>query len=127
MDASTFSYPSPTGAAPTVYIGHDRREPQATQVARASLLANASIPLRVHELRETELRRDGLYDRPFRTDGNQRIDLRDASRFPPIFPSPVFWCRRSTIIAAGRCSAIAISCSAPTSRNCSTWPTTATR
>ncbi|MBT6801956.1 MAG: glycosyltransferase, partial [Rhodospirillales bacterium] len=39
----------------SVYIGFDRREPEATEVARASLLATSSIPLNIQELREEEL------------------------------------------------------------------------
>jgi hypothetical protein len=68
-----------------VYIGYDRREPEATEVAEASLLAKGSIPLKVTELREEELRAQGLYDRPFKTEGSQRIDLRDGKPFSTDF------------------------------------------
>lgn len=70
---------------PAVYIGFDRREPEATAVARRSLLKTASIPLDVHELRELELRERGFYDRPYRMEGPQRIDERDGKPFSTDF------------------------------------------
>ena len=70
---------------PAVYIGFDRREPDATMVARRSLLKTSSIELDVHELREIELRERGFYDRPYRTEGNQRIDERDGKPFSTDF------------------------------------------
>jgi len=68
-----------------VYIGYDRREPEATEVARLSLDATSSIPLRVTELREDELRAQGVYDRPFRIEGHQRFDVRDGKPFSTDF------------------------------------------
>jgi len=68
-----------------VYIGFDRREPEATEVARLSLDATSSIPLRVTELREDELRAQGVYDRPFRMEGQQRFDVRDGKPFSTDF------------------------------------------
>ncbi len=68
-----------------VYIGFDRREPEATEVARHSLDATCSIPLRVEELREEELRSEGFYDRPFRVEGHQRFDVRDGKPFSTDF------------------------------------------
>jgi len=68
-----------------VYIGFDRREPEATEVARLSLDATSSIPLRVTELREDELRARGVYDRPFRMEGQQRFDVRDGKPFSTDF------------------------------------------
>jgi hypothetical protein len=69
----------------SVYIGFDRREPEATEVARASLLATSSIPLNIQELREEKLRAKNLYGRPFTTEGNQRIDTRDGKPFSTDF------------------------------------------
>jgi hypothetical protein len=68
-----------------VYIGYDRREPEATQVARDSLLATASIAVEVIELKEEALRARGVYDRPYRTEGAQRFDLRDGKPFSTDF------------------------------------------
>ncbi|MDX1486257.1 MAG: glycosyltransferase [Alphaproteobacteria bacterium] len=68
-----------------VYIGHDRREPEATEVACRSLDATSSIPLRVVELREEDLRTKGFYDRPFRVEGQQRFDIRDGKPFSTDF------------------------------------------
>jgi hypothetical protein len=70
---------------PAVYIGFDRREPEATRVARHSLLATSSIELKVFELNEIELRARGLYDRPYRVEGQQRIDERDGKPFSTDF------------------------------------------
>ena len=69
----------------TVYIGHDRREPEATKVCRDSLLSNATVPLHIVELHEPELRQAGFYDRPFHLDGDQRIDDRDGTPFSTDF------------------------------------------
>lgn len=68
-----------------VYIGFDRREPEATVVARRSLRKTSTVALAVTELREEELRARGIYDRPFRTEGNQRIDERDGKPFSSDF------------------------------------------
>jgi hypothetical protein len=68
-----------------VYIGFDRREPEATEVARRSLEATSSIPVEIEALREDVLRARGLYDRPFRTEGRQRFDLRDGKPFSTDF------------------------------------------
>ena len=69
----------------TVYIGFDRREPEASDVARRSLLATCPVTLEIHDLCETDLRANGFYDRPYRTEGAQRIDLRDGKPFSTDF------------------------------------------
>lgn len=69
----------------TVYIGHDKREADAIQVCRLSLLDKATKPVPIIELREDELRTLKLYDRPFTTEGNQRIDSRDHKPFSTDF------------------------------------------
>ena len=48
-----------------VFIGFDRREPEAFYVAAKSLCDKSSIPLRVHMLHETNLRATGLYTRSY--------------------------------------------------------------
>jgi hypothetical protein len=70
---------------PGVYIGFDRREPEASEVARRSLLKTSSIALDIHDLRELDLRARGIYDRPFRMEGAQRIDERDGKPFSTDF------------------------------------------
>lgn len=44
-----------------VYIGWDRREPEAYAVARYSLMRRASIPLEVHPIVLDEVKKAGLY------------------------------------------------------------------
>ena len=44
-----------------VFIGWDRREPEAYEVARHSLLRHASIPVEVHAIKLDHLRARGLY------------------------------------------------------------------
>lgn len=68
-----------------IYIGFDRREPEATEVACRSLAATCTVPLRVTELREEDLRSSGHYDRPFRVEGHQRFDIRDGKPFSTDF------------------------------------------
>ena len=47
-----------------VFIGYDSREDIAYQVARASLIRHASIPVEVFPIKQRELREEGLYWRP---------------------------------------------------------------
>lgn len=68
-----------------VFIGHDRREPEATKVARASLLKHASVPIDITLITEPDARQAGFYDRPFHLEGNQRIDDRDGKPFSTDF------------------------------------------
>ena len=44
-----------------VYIGWDRREPEAYEVARHSIMRHASIPLEVHPIKVDDLRAQALY------------------------------------------------------------------
>lgn len=44
-----------------IYIGWDRREPEAYEVARYSLLRHASVPVEVHPIKLDELRAKGIY------------------------------------------------------------------
>ena len=44
-----------------VYIGWDRREPDAYEVARHSIMRHASIPIEVNPIKVDDLRAQGLY------------------------------------------------------------------
>lgn len=68
-----------------VYIGFDRREPEASLVAQRSLEARSTLPLHVTLLGEENLRHSGIYDRPFKTDAGQRYDARDGKPFSTDF------------------------------------------
>src|SRR5262249_9934791 len=46
-----------------VYIGWDKREPEAYEVARFSLMRRASVPVTVTSLKLDDLRARGLYRR----------------------------------------------------------------
>ena len=70
---------------PTVYIGFDRCEPQASDVARSSLLAHASVVPEIRDVHESEMRKRCIYDRPYRTEGAQRVDIRDGKPFATDF------------------------------------------
>lgn len=68
-----------------VYIGFDKREPEATKVAEKSLLKHASIPLTITRLGEDNARHAGLYDRPCIMEGGQRYDARDKKPYSTDF------------------------------------------
>ena len=57
-----------------VYIGYDSREPESYEVARKSLLKNASIPVHITPLNITRLAECGLLRRPTDLRG-QRYDI----------------------------------------------------
>ena len=48
----------------TIYIGWDSREPIAADVCKYSILAHASIPVKIVYLKQAELRKAGFYTRP---------------------------------------------------------------
>ena len=59
-----------------IFIGHDGREPEATQVCIRSLLDHATRPLHITRLREPALRHIGLYHRTWHLrDGRKHDDL----------------------------------------------------
>lgn len=68
-----------------VYIGFDKREEIAFDVARHSLLRHASIPLYVRALRLDGLRHAGLYRREHVTEAGQMIDCTDGRPFSTEF------------------------------------------
>ena len=69
-----------------IYIGYDPREDLAYKVAERSIHANASSPVAVHPLRDWELRKQGVYWRGYRVDGNgQMYDERDGKPFSTQF------------------------------------------
>jgi hypothetical protein len=69
----------------TVFVGFDSREPEAYEVAKASLLKHASMPVMVRKLDERALRHSGLYQRQWQAEGNQKIDLVDGKPFSTEF------------------------------------------
>lgn len=70
----------------TVVVGHDYREQDAYDVCVHSLRKHAKQPVRVARLQERDLRRAGVYDRPFRVDEKgQFYDERDARPFSTAF------------------------------------------
>jgi len=70
----------------TVVIGHDYREQDAYDVCEWSLRHYARDPLRVVRLQERDLRRAGIYDRPFRVDEKGQFwDDRDGKPFSTAF------------------------------------------
>jgi hypothetical protein len=69
-----------------VWIGYDQRDDLAARVCIASLRRHASRPLAVHLLKDHELRRRGLYNRPYRVmENGQMIDARDLRPFSTQF------------------------------------------
>jgi len=59
----------------TIWIGYDRREDAAAQVARASILRRASRPVQIKLLRINRLRCHGIYERPTITECGQMHDV----------------------------------------------------
>jgi hypothetical protein len=68
-----------------IFIGFDKREPEATIVAKASLLKHSSIDLNITSLGEDNYRQAGLYDRPCIVENGQRYDTRDKKPFSTDF------------------------------------------
>jgi lipopolysaccharide biosynthesis glycosyltransferase len=68
-----------------VFIGYDSREHEAYEVCRASLLRHASQPLHIVRLDQSALRSAGIYNRDWRQEGRNRIDLGDLKPFSTDF------------------------------------------
>ncbi len=68
-----------------VYIGYDEREHDAYEVCASSILRHASVPVDIIPLEQGVLRKVGLYDRPVRMEGAQRIDEREGRPFSTDF------------------------------------------
>jgi hypothetical protein len=71
--------------AEMVYIGHDGREPIATEVCELSMRAGTASPLMVQRLVEPALRHSGIYRREWKMQGNQKVDMRDRMPFSTDF------------------------------------------
>lgn len=65
-----------------VYIGYDPREEDAYAVCESSLLAHSTVPPRIVKLERSEL---AMFDRPFRMNGAQMIDMKDGRPFSTEF------------------------------------------
>lgn len=69
-----------------VYIGYDPRDELAFRACVASLVYHSSIPLDIMPLKDCELRRKGIYWRPYFVESNgQKIDARDGKPFSTEF------------------------------------------
>lgn len=69
----------------SVYIGYDSREPEAYEVAKASILKHASVPVNVVKLNQAALRKAGLYRREWIAQGGQKFDVIDGKPFSTEF------------------------------------------
>lgn len=68
-----------------VWIGYDSREPEAYEVAKASILKHATMPVLVQKLDQRALHHAGLYRRTWRAEGYQKIDNIDNKPFSTEF------------------------------------------
>ena len=70
-----------------IFIGYDAREDEAFNVCRYSLFNRSSQHLNVIPLKHRELRRQALFDRPWKVDGptGQFLDERDGKPFSTEF------------------------------------------
>lgn len=68
-----------------VFIGYDSREPEAYDVARASILKYARVAVNIQKLDERALRHAGLYNRTWQADGCQKVDKIDGKPFSTEF------------------------------------------
>ena len=69
-----------------IFIGYDPREDIAYKVAERSIYKHAKGDVRIHPVRDWELRKQGIYWRGYRVDGNgQMYDERDGKPFSTQF------------------------------------------
>jgi hypothetical protein len=68
-----------------IFIGYDSREPEAYEVARASILKHATMAVHIQKLDQRALRHSGLYKRKWHAEGNQKIDDVDGKPFSTEF------------------------------------------
>jgi hypothetical protein len=68
-----------------VFIGYDSREPEAYEVAKASILKHATMPVHIQKLNERALRHSTLYRRTWHAEGNQKVDDIDGKPFSTEF------------------------------------------
>lgn len=69
----------------TIYIGHDGREPEATEVCIASLLDHTSSPLHIQRISEPALRHTGIFRRQWIMRDGVRVDGGDHRPFSTDF------------------------------------------
>jgi len=72
-------------AAIPVYIGYDRREEEAWDVCKHSLLRHTSIPVHPIKLKDTTLREIGIYGRDWQERDGIRYDTLDRKPFSTDF------------------------------------------
>lgn len=68
-----------------IFIGYDSREPEAYEVARASILKHATVAVQIQKLDQRALRHAGLYKRKWHAEGSQKIDDIDGKPFSTEF------------------------------------------
>lgn len=68
-----------------VFIGYDSREPEAWQVAKASILRRTTMPVHICGLDERALRFAGLYRRRWHAENGQKVDDNDGRPFSTEF------------------------------------------
>lgn len=68
-----------------VFIGYDQREEDAWNVCRLSMARRSSVPVHAVKLSERALRYNGWYDRPWKMEGAQKVDVRDGKPFSTDF------------------------------------------
>ena len=70
-----------------IYIGYDAREPEAYEVCEYSIKRRTSYPVKIIPLNHRELRKKGLFRRPWSTDSHDgtRRDLIDGRPFSTEF------------------------------------------
>lgn len=70
---------------PVIYIGYDKREHAAYEVAAESIRRTASKPINIIPLKQEALRRAGLYSRSHYNVGEQKYDVFDRKPFSTDF------------------------------------------
>ena len=83
-----------------IFIGYDSREHVPYEVCKHSIRRHSSAPVDIIKLEHRELRRQGLFDRPWRIEGNgQYWDITDGKPFSTEFSHTRFLvpeiCRRN--------------------------------
>lgn len=69
-----------------VFIGYDPRDDNAYKVCVASILRHASVPVEIIPLKDWELRRKGVYNRPYNVDERGQIwDVRTGTPCSTLF------------------------------------------
>lgn len=74
-----------TGFNTNFFVGHDGREAIATEVCERSMRKHASQPLQIQRICEPALRHIGMFNRKWKVNGTQRIDVGDGRPFSTEF------------------------------------------